>query len=198
LVLVLKLRKKSLALEKSLDYITAFLGVKTYCDPSYIFLEVQNLPTPGSMPLPVCVYVPVKTTLLSACERLAEYACGSRYDVWQYCFFFCQVSDTFNVGGKSGPVEHDCGKVPALGLSWANSVTTRLMLSRTEQYVTVALRDSKDACPEQCSSMTTPRMYEANVRHVQVLFAPHLPNSVCRFIVDEDGVKGLPADGVVI
>ena len=102
------------------------------------------------------------------------------------------MSDAFNNGSKFGQVEHGCGKVPALGLSWANAVTTRLMLSRTDQYVTVALHDSKAASPEHDDSSVNPRTYQANVRNLKVLFAPHLPNSVCHFIVDEEGVKGLP------
>jgi len=108
----------------------------------------------------------------------------------------CQVSDTVDVGGKFSQAEHSCGKVPALGLSWANVVTVRLMLSRTEHYITVALHDSKTATTKQCHSSVTPRTYQANVRNLRVLFAPHLPNSICRFIVDEDGVKGLPGDSV--
>jgi len=102
------------------------------------------------------------------------------------------VSDIVSVGNRSGHVEHTGGKIPALGLSWANAVTTRLMLSRTEQYVTIALHDSRTASAEQCNSSLSQRTYEANVRNLKVLFAPHLPNAVCRFIVDEDGVKGLP------
>ena len=106
------------------------------------------------------------------------------------------MSDAFNDGSKLGQAERGCGKVPALGLSWANAVTTRLMLLRTEQYVTVALHDSKAASEKQCDSSVNPRTYQANVRNLKVLFAPHLPNSVCRFIVDEDGIKGLPPDCV--
>ena len=87
-------------------------------------------------------------------------------------------------------------KVPALGLSWSNAVTARLLLSRTEQYVTVALHDSHVASGDQ-SDLSIPRgTYQANVRNLRVLFAPHLPSSACRFIVDEDGVKGLPGDSV--
>ena len=103
-------------------------------------------------------------------------------------------------------MEENGRKVPALGLCWANTLTTRLMLSRTEHYVTVALRDnqaastqqcdSKAASTQQCNSSVTARTYQANVRNLEVLFAPYLPNSVCRFIVDEDGVKGLPGESV--
>lgn len=100
------------------------------------------------------------------------------------------MSDAFNTDSQ---VEHRSGKVPALGLSWSNAVTTRLMLARTDHYVTLALHDNKAASPQPCKSSANPRTYEANVRNLRALFAPHLPNSVlCRFIVDEDGVKGLP------
>ena len=29
------------------------------------------------------------------------------------------------------------------------------------------------------------------VRSMEVLFAPHLPSTVCHYIVDQEGVKGL-------
>jgi len=107
------------------------------------------------------------------------------------------VSDAFSDDSRRfGPVGRSCRKIPALGLSWANAVTTRLMLSRTEHYVTVALHDSKAESTNQCHSSVAPRTYQANVRDLQVLFAPHLPNAVCRFIVDEDGVKGLPTSNM--
>jgi len=103
------------------------------------------------------------------------------------------VSDSVNDSSRFAD------KVPALGLSWSNAVTARLLLSRTEQYVTVALHDSHDsnvASGDQ-SDLSVPRgTYQANVRNLRVLFAPHLPSSACRFIVDEDGVKGLPSDSV--
>lgn len=112
--------------------------------------------------------------------------CGSE------CVF--QVSDAVDVGSKVNQVESSNDKIPALGLSWANAVTTRLILSRTEQYVTIALHDSRDASAQQHNSSVSLGTYEANVRNLRVLFAPHLPNASCRFIVDEDGVKGLPGD----
>jgi len=31
------------------------------------------------------------------------------------------------------------------------------------------------------------------IRNMEVLFAPHLPPSSCKYIVDQDGVKGLPS-----
>ena len=104
------------------------------------------------------------------------------------------MSDSFDVASKFGPIEHSSSKIPALGLSWANAVTMRLMLSRTGQYVTVALHDSKATSTKHCNSSITPTAYQANVRKLRVLFAPHLPNSMCHFIVDEDGVKGLPSN----
>jgi len=106
------------------------------------------------------------------------------------------VSDTFSANGKLGQVEDGCGKIPALGLSWANAVTTRLMLSRTDRYVTLASHDTKTSSTKQQDSSVIAGTYQANVRNLRVLFAPHLPNSECHFIVDVDGVKGLPADSI--
>ncbi|KAL5008487.1 hypothetical protein ScPMuIL_014068 [Solemya velum] len=62
--------------------------------------------------------------------------------------------------------------IPALGLTWSNQVTSRLMLSRTNQSVRV---DGHT---------------ETIVRQFEVLFAPHLPRSQVPYIIDQEGVKG--------
>lgn len=67
---------------------------------------------------------------------------------------------------------------PALGISWANLVTVRLMLSRTPHIV-------PNRSNSEHETSGTP------VRAMEVIFAPHLPNSICHYIVDEDGVKGI-------
>ncbi len=66
---------------------------------------------------------------------------------------------------------------PALGISWANLVTVRLMMTRTQQTVDIPLSPGNE-------------VYKSPVRLLEVLFAPHLPNSQCLFVIDEDGVKG--------
>ncbi|KAG6490721.1 DNA repair protein XRCC3 homolog isoform X1 [Zingiber officinale] len=61
---------------------------------------------------------------------------------------------------------------PALGISWANCVNTRLFLSRKDMIV-----------ENNASSRTTRRM--------QVVFAPHLPEASCEFVIVRDGVFGV-------
>jgi DNA-repair protein XRCC3 len=65
--------------------------------------------------------------------------------------------------------------VAALGLAWANLVTTRLQLSRTAHSV---------PDPHQPT-------LAVSVRTLKVVFAPHLPNDTCHFIVTRAGVFGI-------
>jgi DNA-repair protein XRCC3 len=65
--------------------------------------------------------------------------------------------------------------VAALGLAWANMVTTRLQLSRTAHTV-----------PDPHQSTLA-----VSVRTLEVVFAPHLPNNSCHFIVTRAGVSGI-------
>ncbi|XP_064938928.1 DNA repair protein XRCC3 homolog isoform X1 [Musa acuminata AAA Group] len=61
---------------------------------------------------------------------------------------------------------------PALGLSWANCVNTRLFLSRKD-----------DVADDAGSSRTR--------RWMQVVFAPHLPEASCEFVIVREGVSGI-------
>ncbi|CAL9166974.1 unnamed protein product, partial [Musa hybrid cultivar] len=61
---------------------------------------------------------------------------------------------------------------PALGLSWANCVNTRLFLSR------------KDEVADDAGSSRTRRW-------MQVVFAPHLPEASCEFVIVREGVSGI-------
>lgn len=67
--------------------------------------------------------------------------------------------------------------VPSLGLSWSNHVTTRIMLSRTSQTVTI-----------QQDSVHGP--LETVVREMEIIFAPHLPNMTVPYVIDHEGMKG--------
>ncbi|XP_031448791.1 DNA repair protein XRCC3 isoform X2 [Phasianus colchicus] len=65
---------------------------------------------------------------------------------------------------------------PALGITWANQLLMRLMVSRVPQ-------------PE-----TTPGAvshHPASLRTLRVVFAPHLPPSSCCYTVRLEGVKGI-------
>jgi DNA-repair protein XRCC3 len=68
--------------------------------------------------------------------------------------------------------------IPALGLAWSNLLTTRLMLSKTHRTITLSQAGGGDGV-------------QVGVRQMEVLFAPHLPNRICEYVIDADGVKGL-------
>ena len=72
--------------------------------------------------------------------------------------------------------------IPALGISWANLVTSRLMLSKTYQSVQMHQKDQDGKVV---------RTFDATVRKLEVGFAPHLPKAECYYVIDQAGVKGL-------
>ncbi|NWR75738.1 XRCC3 protein, partial [Centropus unirufus] len=65
---------------------------------------------------------------------------------------------------------------PALGITWANQLLMRLMVSRMPQ-------------PEQSSGVASHPT--GSVRTLRVVFAPHLPPSFCYYTVKLEGVKGI-------
>lgn len=87
--------------------------------------------------------------------------------------------------GNSGGANFNEGRkvTPALGLSWANFVTTRLMLTRTSQSITIPITEGK--------AELINKNYDACVRTLEVMFSPHLPNTVCHCTIDSEGFKGL-------
>lgn len=64
---------------------------------------------------------------------------------------------------------------PALGLAWSNCVNSRLFLSRNDEAIS-----SEDSNGEFRSR-----------RRLQVLFAPHLPESSSEFVIVREGVFGV-------
>jgi DNA-repair protein XRCC3 len=102
-----------------------------------------------------------------------------------------KVSDVFQDNKGNNFAMDSLNKVvPALGLSWSNCVNTRIMLSRTEKMVPIAISEfSRKRKLDEDTRKLIPK--EVIVRKLQVLFAPHLPNITCDFIVDPDGVIGI-------
>lgn len=73
--------------------------------------------------------------------------------------------------------------VPALGLSWANLVTTRLMISKTNK----SFRVNKNL-----NGKLETREY--NIRKMEVISCPWLPKASCNYLVTEDGLDDLQLD----
>ncbi|XP_071439688.1 DNA repair protein XRCC3-like [Hetaerina americana] len=72
-------------------------------------------------------------------------------------------------------------KIPALGLSWANMVTTRLMASRTKSFVNLEKNSG------ECSKGNERTL----IRELEVIFSPELPPSKCQFAILQSGVEGI-------
>ncbi|KFP90935.1 PREDICTED: DNA repair protein XRCC3 [Apaloderma vittatum] len=66
--------------------------------------------------------------------------------------------------------------LPALGITWANQLLMRLMVSRVSQH--------------EPPSGVVPH-HTGSVRTLRVIFAPHLPSSSCYYTVKLEGVKGI-------
>ncbi|OIT19881.1 PREDICTED: DNA repair protein XRCC3 homolog [Nicotiana attenuata] len=84
-------------------------------------------------------------------------------------------SDSLRIGSSTCLYTSQRKVSAALGLSWANCVNTRLFLSRNEERV----------ADEDCFTATRTR------RFIRVVFAPHLPDSSCEFVITREKVFGL-------
>ncbi|XP_008811308.1 DNA repair protein XRCC3 homolog [Phoenix dactylifera] len=75
---------------------------------------------------------------------------------------------------------------PALGLSWANCVNTRIFLSRSDEIVR-----SERALEFGESDDRDDRTVVRTRRKMEVVFAPHLPEASCEFVIVREGVFGV-------
>ncbi|KAJ1700064.1 hypothetical protein LUZ63_008576 [Rhynchospora breviuscula] len=82
----------------------------------------------------------------------------------------------------TGPALLSSGRTvaPAMGLSWANCVNTRIFLSRNDEVAAVGVNGED--------------MTVCTRRRMEVVFAPHVPRSSCEFVIRKDGVFGLEID----
>lgn len=90
-----------------------------------------------------------------------------------------QVSDVIQPETDRGFCGNRKDVIPALGLAWSSMVTTRMMLSRTEQVI----QPHNDASTTKGTSSVIKRC-------LRIVYAPHLPSSTCFFYVNEAGVCG--------
>ncbi|PSS36213.1 DNA repair protein [Actinidia chinensis var. chinensis] len=72
---------------------------------------------------------------------------------------------------------------PALGISWANCVNSRLFLSRSEEIV-----GKENGLVDVGGDNFVQRRTK---RQLHVVFAPHLPESSCEFVIVREGVFGV-------
>ncbi|KAL5721061.1 hypothetical protein ACHQM5_013667 [Ranunculus cassubicifolius] len=107
---------------------------------------------------------------------------GKRFDL--AVFVTNQVVDLIGNDGLNGIKIGNLGCLytsgrrvcPALGLSWANCVNTRLFLSRNDE-----------SAGEETESIGCVKTR----RKLHVLFAPHLPESSCEVVILREGVFGV-------
>lgn len=115
-----------------------------------------------------------------------------------------QVSAVMSSGVSRNEVQ------PALGISWANMVTTRLMLSRTGRYINAPLatgspnhfqglasnspgdmRNSPSDLTQSANESPIDQSAGHLLRQVTAVFAPHLASTSCHYIVTAHGVQGI-------
>ncbi|KAM1397726.1 hypothetical protein ACFX2I_015270 [Malus domestica] len=83
--------------------------------------------------------------------------------------------------GNFGSLDSSGRRVcPALGLAWANCVNSRLFLSRNEVVV-----------GEGNSNKLEDGFCRQTKRRLDILFAPHLPQASCEFVITRQGVFGV-------
>ncbi|KAK4759309.1 hypothetical protein SAY87_022440 [Trapa incisa] len=75
---------------------------------------------------------------------------------------------------------------PALGLSWANCVNSRIFLSREEEL----LVDQATGPVHRSNGETSVHGARA-IRRLHVIFSPHLPYSSCEFMIAREGIRGI-------
>lgn len=84
-----------------------------------------------------------------------------------------------NLGSLWSSGRRVCG---ALGLAWANCINSRLFLSRNNEE-----KEEEETATGNTTVVSRP----SSRRHLHVVFAPHLPESFCEFVISREGVFGV-------
>ncbi|KAL7641634.1 UNVERIFIED_CONTAM: hypothetical protein RMT77_007507 [Armadillidium vulgare] len=103
-----------------------------------------------------------------------------------------QVTAMFG-GNTHGIIDDDL--VPALGLSWTNLVTTRIMLRNTS--FVLQQNSSEESSKDQIVPKSI-RVPEIRVRSLDILFCPWLPRKSSPFIVTEEGIKDTETNSITM
>ncbi|KAJ6355420.1 hypothetical protein OIU77_005915 [Salix suchowensis] len=88
-------------------------------------------------------------------------------------------ANEIRIGNLNGMYSSGRRISPALGLSWANCVNSRLFLSKDE-YESGSVGGGESGSQSRGTR-----------RRLHVVFAPHLPGLSCEFVIRREGVLGV-------
>uniref|UniRef100_UPI00358FA311 DNA repair protein XRCC3-like isoform X1 n=1 Tax=Myxine glutinosa TaxID=7769 RepID=UPI00358FA311 len=77
--------------------------------------------------------------------------------------------------------------IPSLGTAWSNMLLMRLLASR-EEVKAILDTEHNPQCAVEHSNCTFTLQTQ---RTLEVLFAPHLPHSLCHYVIKAEGVYGV-------
>ncbi|XP_045117063.1 DNA repair protein XRCC3-like isoform X2 [Portunus trituberculatus] len=95
------------------------------------------------------------------------------------------INQVTSVIGNNNLYGHSGNVIPTLGLTWANLVTTRLMIGRTDSYVQAEQTEGS----KQVNKSSSKTLVEYNVRELEVMFCPWLGRKSCPFVVTSKGIE---------
>ncbi|KAG0712940.1 DNA repair protein XRCC3 [Chionoecetes opilio] len=95
------------------------------------------------------------------------------------------VNQVTSAMGNNNLYGHSGSVVATLGLSWANLVTTRLMLGRTDAYVTGEPAETSIQAQKPASQIAV----KYNIRQLEVIFCPWLERKSCQLVVTKKGIE---------
>lgn len=104
-----------------------------------------------------------------------------------------ESSDLLRIGNSDCFYSSGRKVCAALGLSWAHCVNIRLFLCKRqdddEQGKRLVVADDLQLQKQEKNTFTTSS--SSSRRFIRVVFAPHLPDSCCQFVIKREGVFGI-------
>jgi len=120
-----------------------------------------------------------------------------------------QIMDAVNgdgaaAGHTGGLLLHSSGRevIPALGLAWANCVNTRVFLSKETIGALGATKIVETGPPGAAmqraitAGVAPVPNFAPQLRHMQIVFSPMLPQGKCAYVVEKTGVRGVHPSAV--
>ena len=116
---------------------------------------------------------------------LAAYFISSFHYIRPQVIFSYDLLQVTSVIGNNNLYGHSGNVIPTLGLTWANLVTTRLMIGRTDSYMQA--EQTEDS--RQVNKSSSKTLVEYNIRELEVIFCPWLRKKSCPFVVTSKGIE---------